>query len=124
MGYCYFCLAFGLFNILLLLLLVVVVVSSQTIYHSPSPQTLCGYSIASTLQIGDPAVIANECRVTTVGDFRMADVSVGGQGAPLMPYLDRMVLDQHFKKTEGRVGAVLNIGGISNIAALLPGEEK
>ena len=67
-------------------------------------------------------MIANECGVTTVGDFRMADISVGGQGAPLIPYLDKIVLERHFKKT-GRVGAMLNIGGISNIAAIVPGTD-
>ncbi len=89
-------------------------------HHLPTPTNLHGYSISSTLQIGDPSVIANECGVTTVGDFRMADVSVHGQGAPLAPYFDGILLHQHFRTT-GRVGVMLNIGGISNIGGIIPG---
>jgi len=92
----------------------------QTVFHDPSPRPMFGYSVSSSLQIGDPAVVANECEVPVVGDFRMADISVGGQGAPLIPYMDKMVLEKHFKKT-GRVGVMLNIGGISNMAALVTG---
>ena len=76
-----------------------------------------GYSV-SFIQIGDPTVVANDCEVPVVGDFRMADISVGGQGAPLIPYLGKMVLERHFKKT-GHVRAMLNIGRISNMAALV-----
>ena len=50
----------------------------------------------------------------------MADVSVLGQGAPIVPYLDGILLHRHFQTT-GRVGVVLNIGGISNISAILLG---
>ena len=57
--------------------------------------------------------------MTTVGDFRMADMAVGGQGAPLVPYLDRMLLESHYTKTR-RLGMFLNIGGISNISAFIP----
>ena len=66
-------------------------------------------------------MIANECRVTTVGDFRVADMAVGGQGAPLVPYLDDIILKGHFEET-GRFGLLLNIGGISNISALVPSQ--
>ena len=91
----------------------------QTIHHLPHPTSLHGYSISSTLQIGDPSVIANQCGVTTVGDFRVADMAVGGQGAPLVPYLDDVILRGHLEET-GRLGMLLNIGGISNISALIP----
>ena len=60
------------------------------------------------------------CGVTAIGDFRTADVAMGGQGAPLVPYLDGILLNQHFGKT-GRVGVALNIGGISNMTAFIPG---
>lgn len=70
----------------------------QTIHHLPSPQPLLhGYQVSSTLQIGDPAVIAGECGVTTVGDFRVADMTQGGQGAPLVPYMDHTILSTHYK---------------------------
>ena len=91
----------------------------QTIHHMPAQRTLYGFQITSTLQIGDPSVIANECGVTTVGDFRMADMAVGGQGAPLVPYLDQILLARHYRETK-RVGMLLNIGGISNISAYVP----
>lgn len=91
----------------------------QTIHHLPEPRCLHGYTVSSTLQIGDPAVIAGQCGVTTVGDFRMADIAVGGQGAPLVPYMDQTLLQHHQSQT-GRVGLLLNIGGISNISVLVP----
>jgi len=80
---------------------------------------MCGYLVSSTLQIADPSVIANECGVTTVGDFRLADMAVGGQGAPLVPFLDQALLQRHFKE-RGRLGVLLNVGGISNVSAYIP----
>ena len=64
-------------------------------------------------------MIANECGVTTVGDFRLADMSVGGQGAPLVPYLDMILLRKYYQET-GTISMFLNIGGISNITVYLP----
>lgn len=49
----------------------------------------------------------------------MADMAVGGQGAPLVPYLDRILLKRHFLEKK-RVGMLLNIGGISNVSAFIP----
>ena len=113
----------------------------QTVCHLPEPQLLHGYSIPSTLQIAESAVIAARCGVTTVGDFRVADIALGGQGAPLVPYLDRIILGKHYQlrhshtytrthacvhthtvlcRQTGKVGMLLNIGGISNITVLLP----
>ena len=91
----------------------------QTVHHLPVPQSLYGYQIASTLQIGDPSIIANECGITTVGDFRLADMAVGGQGAPLVPYLDQTLLEGYYRERK-RAGMLLNIGGISNISAYVP----
>ena len=91
----------------------------QTIHHIPNVQSLFGRQVTGTFQIGDPSVIANECGVTTVGDFRLADMSVGGQGAPLVPYLDRILLKRYYQET-GTVSMFLNIGGISNITVYLP----
>lgn len=86
----------------------------QTIYHQPLPSSLHHHNITSTFQIADPSVIAVTCGVTTVGDFRVADMAAGGQGAPLVPYLDQLLAKRHFAST-GRLSIFLNIGGISNI---------
>lgn len=80
----------------------------QTIYHIPEQK--------ATLQIGELAVIAQDTGCLTVGDFRPNDMAAGGQGAPLVPFLD-YVLFKHQKI--GRV--LLNIGGISNMTVLNPG---
>ena len=58
-----------------------------------------------------------------MGDFRLADMAVGGQGAPLVPYLDRMLLGDHYIK-KNRLGLFLNTGGISNISAFIPPSES
>jgi anhydro-N-acetylmuramic acid kinase len=81
----------------------------QTIYHQPNPEELLNYPISSTLQIGDPAVIAQLTGITTVGDFRVADVARGGEGAPLVPYFDLICFSKLKKNC-----LVLNIGGIAN----------
>lgn len=82
----------------------------QTIFHKPETEKLFGFKQRSTLQLGDPSVIANLTGITTVGDFRTADCAVGGHGAPLVSYLDSVVF-RH--KTLNRI--LLNIGGIANM---------
>ncbi len=85
----------------------------QTIHHLPESENLFGHEVISTLQIGEPAVIARRTGIMTVADFRTADMAAGGQGAPLVPYFDFLV----FRSAEkGRV--LLNIGGISNFTLL------
>lgn len=91
----------------------------QTIHHVPEMNPYWGYKVKSTYQIGDPSIIANLTGITTVGDFRIADCAVGGDGAPLVPYLD-YILFTH--KTKNR--ALLNIGGISNITVLKKNAKK
>jgi anhydro-N-acetylmuramic acid kinase len=88
----------------------------QTIYHQSSATTLYDRAVASTLQIGEPSLIAARTATPVVADFRPADMAVGGQGAPLVPYVDYL-LYRHPEK--GRVA--LNIGGIANLTAIPPG---
>jgi anhydro-N-acetylmuramic acid kinase len=85
----------------------------QTVFHHPNSDRLFRYNIHSTLQIGDPSVIAQETGILTVGDFRSADVAAGGSGAPLTPYLDYIVF-----RSDSKNRGVLNIGGVANFSVL------
>jgi anhydro-N-acetylmuramic acid kinase len=85
----------------------------QTIQHLPKPYTMFGRKIRATLQIGDPSVLAALTGICSVGDFRVGDLAVGGQGAPLVPYFDWLVFRS---TTKNRL--LLNIGGIANITVL------
>ncbi len=91
-------------------------VHGQTIHHAPYPTDCGGKEIMSTLQVGDPSVLANLLQVPVAGDFRMADMALGGQGAPLVPYFD-YVCFRHERETRG----LLNLGGIANITILPAG---
>src|SRR6266478_3451321 len=85
----------------------------QTIFHQGQPVPYFSRKTASTLQIGEPAIIAARTGITTIADFRPADIAEGGQGAPLVPYADYL-LYRHEKL--GRVS--LNLGGIANITVI------
>jgi anhydro-N-acetylmuramic acid kinase len=73
----------------------------QTVWHEPG---------RATLQLGDPAILAERFGVRVVSDFRSRDVAAGGQGAPLVPLADAMLFG-HAER--GR--ALLNVGGMANV---------
>ena len=79
----------------------------QTLRHRPSG------NYPFTMQLGDPSIIAERCRIDVVADFRRADMAAGGQGAPLLPALHAMLLSR-----PGHTRVVLNLGGIANITVL------
>ena len=83
----------------------------QTIHHLPRDARTSRYP--STLQIGEPAVIAHETGIPTIADFRVADMAAGGQGAPLVSYPDYLLFRDSVKTT-----GLLNIGGIANLTVL------
>lgn len=87
----------------------------QTIYHIPN--AVGGY-IPSTLQIGEPAIIAYQLETTVISNFRVMDMAAGGQGAPLVPYSEYILYGQNGKNI-----ALQNIGGIGNVT-LLPANQK
>jgi anhydro-N-acetylmuramic acid kinase len=83
----------------------------QTVWHEVTPGRT-----RSTLQLGEPSVIAERLGITTVADFRPRDIAAGGQGAPLASWGDALLFgDARLSR------AVQNIGGIGNVTWVPPG---
>src|SRR5437868_3376268 len=88
----------------------------QTVHHDSRGARLLGTRVRSTSQIGEAAVIAERIRCPVVSDFRPADLTAGGQGAPLVPMLDWCML------RSAKINRVLqNLGGIGNLTAMPAG---
>ena len=88
----------------------------QTLYHQGAAEPYLGHKLATTWQTGEGAIVAARTGVPVVSDLRVADMAAGGQGAPLVPYLDYL-LYRHARR--GRI--VQNIGGIGNLSAIPAG---
>lgn len=83
----------------------------QTVHHLPHGIQAPGVgAIRSTLQIAEPAVIAERTGITTIANFRARDIAAGGQGAPLTPMAHAMLF-----KHPRRARLIVNLGGISNV---------
>jgi anhydro-N-acetylmuramic acid kinase len=88
----------------------------QTLYHQGDAADFLGRKIAATWQTGEGAVLAARVGVPVVTDFRPADISAGGKGAPLVPFLDFLIY------RHARIGRIIqNIGGIANLTAIPAG---
>jgi len=89
-----------------------------TCRHVPDWVAVLGQRGRGTLQLGDPHLLASRAGVPVVFDFRHADMALGGQGAPLAPFLDHMMF-----RLPGRRRIMLNLGGIANLTYLAPEAE-
>jgi anhydro-N-acetylmuramic acid kinase len=83
----------------------------QTVWHRPPAEGRRG----ATLQLGDPATIAERTGRLVVSDFRTRDVAAGGQGAPLVPWVDQLLFT-----VPDRARALQNLGGIGNVTRVPP----
>jgi anhydro-N-acetylmuramic acid kinase len=87
----------------------------QTIFHEGQGAQFLGKKVASTMQIGESSVISERTGIDVISNFRERDMAAGGKGAPLVPYLDYMLM-----RHRGRGRVAVNIGGIANLTAIPP----
>lgn len=88
----------------------------QTLYHQGEARQFLGRKVVATWQTGESAVIAARVGVPVVSDFRPADMTAGGKGAPLVPYLDCLLF------RDPKIGRIVqNVGGIANLTAIPDG---
>ncbi len=95
----------------------------QTVRHQPDLRDASGNPNGYTLQLNNPALIAELTGIEVVADFRSRDVAAGGQGAPLAPFFHRAWFAPQGKAghdVADKITGVLNIGGISNLSILQP----
>jgi anhydro-N-acetylmuramic acid kinase len=90
----------------------------QTVYHAPHPEANTDDlpAVPVTVQIGSGAILAARTGITTIYDFRSADLALGGEAAPLVPYVDYLLLG------DAESLALQNIGGIGNVTILRRGQ--
>lgn len=91
----------------------------QTIFHQPTMNQTDELGISNTLQIGDISALSYHTDTPVVGNFRVADIAAGGQGAPLVSYVDHLLFREDKKDV-----AVQNIGGIGNVTYLPPKQSQ
>ena len=85
----------------------------QTVRHQPDRTSKDAAGVGYTLQLNNPALLAELTGITVVADFRSRDIAAGGQGAPLVPAFHRFVFGQ-----ADTTVSVLNLGGIANVSVL------